>query len=311
MKKIITVAVAFAAILAALALSGCGHKHDFDKRGGDLAHHWMECSECGEKDKVYIHTADEDGVCSGCGGSVFLEEDGSGYLSLYDEQGSMIWDAAYDANGETIYYSRYENEYYEDGNVRTVTSYYYDTAYETGREYCDGKSVFERCENPENGDVYLSQDTFYEETGAGSSVYYDELQQVLSYIEFDSNGKTLVEEIYNYFFDEQGNMTRCEITVNGRPGTESIYELDEDGITCETERIYYAEDGSVESRHTFDLRGNELKSYYFSDGHLEVEGFYELDGDGWSYLSKEVYYDSNGEVTETKHYDTDGEEIAG
>lgn len=260
MKKIISFILIMCICLSAAAiLSGCSHEHTFDAWSASPESHWHVCTECGEKSDEGKHSTNEENMCTVCGAGVYLNDDGSASIYTYDEQGSMLEQTEYGADGEMYYRRRFVNEYYEDGNPKSVTEYEYDILNESDDEILVGETKFLPCENPENGEVYMSESTAYDEDGSKVCMTYDEQFNVLSVTTYDSEGNVVLSERYEYEYDSEGNYTKETIYKNDVISGEVIYSRDEDGTVYESARIYYKENGEIESETHYDAFGNEIE----------------------------------------------------
>lgn len=242
MRKKIFVAVAM--LTAILMLTACGktHEHTLTEWTGNATEHWYVC-ECGEKINTAEHTFDEYSMCSVCSMTVNDMGDGAYELLMYDEQGTMCRLTGYDAEGNVQYEHRIDNEYYEDGNPKSV------------KEYMDGviisESSYLRCENSENGEVYMNEYIGYD-TDTKNVSLYDEQSNLLSYTVYDKDGNVVTADIYTYEYDEDGNMTKCVVKTDGVTSRESFYTLDADGNSYAFREVFYNESGEIEQEYTYE-----------------------------------------------------------
>lgn len=248
-------------LLLTLLLSACGgkeaqsdssdeiHPHAFTDRGANATHHFMLC-ECGEKDDVVKHDFTEDSFCETCG--FYIYDIGDGWYSFYipDEYGSIVRQMDFNDHDKLVCTRHSEIEYYDDQNPKVV------------KEYLDGtlqsQQTFQRCENPENGDVYLSEEIYYAEDGSQEILHYDEYCNTLSVAMTDSVGDIITQDVYTYEFDADGNCIHETISTNGTPSLEMFYQADADGSFYPYRYIYYTETGEIESEFYYDAFGNEI-----------------------------------------------------
>ena len=248
-------------LLLTLLLSACGgkeaksdssdeiHPHAFTDRGANATHHFMLC-ECGEKDNVTKHNFTEGDFCETCGFYVYTSGDGWYSFHIPDEHGSIIRQLDFDEHDKLVYDWRYEHEYYDDFNPKHIVTYRNDALL--------SKQTFQRCEHPENGDVYLSEEIYYAEDGSQEILQYDEHCNVLSVTMTDSVGEIVTQDVYTYEFDADGNCIHETISTNGIPSLEMFYQPDADGSFYPYRYIYYTETGEIESEFYYDAFGNEI-----------------------------------------------------
>lgn len=258
MKK----AIPLLCLLLILLLSACGsenkektdsskeiHPHTFSEHGANATHHYKLC-ECGEKDDVTKHDFTEGDFCETCGFYIYTASDGWYSFHIPDEHGSIIRQMDFDGHDKLVYDWRYEYEYYDDFSSKRIVTYRDDSLL--------SEQTFQRCENPENGDVYLSEEIYYAEDGSQEFLVYDEYCNILSVTMIDSAGDIIIQDIYNYEFDDNGNCTHETIYTNGIPSLEMFYQPDADGNFYSYHCIYYTEAGEIESEFYYDAFGNEI-----------------------------------------------------
>lgn len=248
-------------LLLALLLTACGcretktdssgeiHPHTFSEHGFDATHHFLVC-ECGERDKVAAHDFTEGDFCETCG--FYISDMGDGYYSVYihDEFGSIVHQMDYDPDGKIFCDWTAEYEYYDDQNPKHI------------KEYLDGilqsEQSFLPCENPDNGDVYIAEDIYYNEDGSQEIVVYDEYGYIRSVSFTDSLGEIITREDYTYELDADGNCTHEIVHTNGVLAREIFYEMDADGCAYPAHYFYYNENGEIDSDLHYDAFGNEI-----------------------------------------------------
>ena len=124
MKKTYTICLL---IFVIISLLGCKQscKHEKQILKYDLQYHWHECENCKGKISVEAHNGSEEEPCEVCNSIIYLEESG-GVLMHYDEQGSLHRMIYYDEENKISDDFVYDYKYYEDGNVKSLKSYYND-----------------------------------------------------------------------------------------------------------------------------------------------------------------------------------------
>lgn len=237
-------------LAAAAAMTACsGHDH---KAGSawqaDLKNHWQICEECGEKINLDAHVLDETGYCEACRTAV-TDNGEDGYCIMeYDEQGTMAHQTEYDADGNVTFELVYESEYYEDGNPKHT------------KEYHDGVLLYETtylpCENEEAAEVYESEQISYDIDGSKTISVYNEQLMLMSYTAYDADGNITSSDMYEYTYDDNGNLTKQICKTNGVVSYESEYALDSDGNAYVCHEIYYDENEGILSEARYDANGN-------------------------------------------------------
>ncbi len=229
----------------ALLFVSCGVSH-IDENSPvlyDLEGHWNDCSDCGERENYQKHDLDDDNMCVVCGVAIYKNEDGSGSLCAYDEQGTMILMRDYDENGNMFFEQKSECEYYEDGNIKNMKTYFDGVL--------DMEEQFLYVENSEFAAVYLASSTTYNEDGTKETFEYNENLEALRMIVYDASGA--VKTIYRYVYehDDNGNIIHQTIYANDIIYCEYFFAYDEDGGGGTTKQIDYDENGNVAAEHDF------------------------------------------------------------
>lgn len=205
------------------------------------------------------HELNEDGCCTVCGTNIYENIDGSFTVITYDNYGSTIANIEYDESREIYFFQRFENEYFEDGNPKTVKEYHYDAGMdEPGNERLVMEQEFLPCENSDNGDVYCAVSTTYGDTGK-TVITSNEAGYALTLVEYDKNDEVVTETKMEYEFDDKGNLINQKDYTNGVISFENPHTYDEEGNLVEDTYIYYHEDGSVSETYTYDGEGNEIE----------------------------------------------------
>lgn len=250
-KKYVAIMLSCVSILA--FTTACGtHTHEVgDDWELDKEKHWKICKECEEKTEKGEHQFQEDGLCETCG--AFVADNGEDGYSIitYDSHGSMDRCTDYDTDGNVISENTYECEYYEDGNPKYA------------KDYCDGvlqrEAEYLPCENQDIAEVYESKSISYEADGSKAVSTYNEYSMLLSYTQYDADGNVIGEDIYDYVYDEDGNMRKQTCHTDGVLSMEATYELDTDGNPYTSYEAYYEADGTIISETRYDAEGNMLE----------------------------------------------------
>ncbi len=265
MKKISSyLAVVSGCMVALFLLVGCGqeqgHEHSYNIWSADAQNHWHTCSECDEKLDLGKHTLDEESMCSVCKSAVYSNEDGSKSVYIYDEHGHVAIQEDYDAQGTITYRQRFEIEYYEDGCIKHSKEYVYDILLnKDGEEVLSSETTFLHCENPENGEVYMSESIDYNDDGTKQICKYNEQSNLLLVTIYDASGNVTTVERYEYEYDDNGKCVKQATYVNDVISREIFYAYDEEGNEYESKQIYYDENGKKEKEYKYDAHGNEIK----------------------------------------------------
>lgn len=237
--------------------------------------------------------------------------DGRKEVKLYEGDGLLYEEAAYNENGELEYRRSYDQGelMYEERIEREIAE--------------DGSEIAKRYVKEKDGEEYLAEEERYSPNGGYQRVEYDSRGGVVHEFCDDGNGtwweKNYIEGVleseggrtaegseYYYYYDKDGSLLggnrtelvyedglikeRLEYTVTPEHGeylsTRVLY--DEDGYEMETYR--YNPDGSLESR--------SWREAYTEDGNT-VTLFYEQYGDGDPVLlEKHIQYADGGTCVE-------------
>ena len=258
MKKVITIITLGAAVFAALSLSGCGHEHSADVWKTAVDTHWHECVECGEKYDEASHTFDEIDVCTECRSAVF-DMDGETGIFTFDDNGSLVFDAVYDSDNALRCYYRYEIEYYDDGSVRNSKEYAYDVISDSGKEYLSAEQNYSRCENPENGDVFVESETCYNEDGGYGYYEYDKNLGLLRSEYYDTEGNAVEIRDYSYELNEDGEVIKETEYFDGVLYSEVFFAFDDIGLPYSERAVYYDSEGNITEEHRYAASGEEIE----------------------------------------------------
>lgn len=155
--------------------------------------------------------------------------------------------------------------------------------------------------------------------GDNKSVYrFNEYGDFLSAVDYDANGEVVIETVYEYEYDADGNLLHSSMTVDGVLSEETVYTT-VNGECLPSEYTLYMEDGSKTVNY-YDENGNAIQTaLYTAEGNvdLQTESEYALSSDGqWyetvctiteadgsSYISE---FAENGDQTSRTRYDADG-----
>ena len=252
----------------------------------DLNNHWKLC-RCGEIVDAQAHEMEEN-VCTVCSVEIFSNDfTGDTYLWMYDENGmvlsellysadgtlrsSLSWEYGFDDNGELLWEKEYmdgllyrhytydayghivtEDYYAEDGSVEEA--YRYDWVYDADgdpvskKEYCNDVLYYEGTFHPELGQSYPEEEIWYGEDGSRERYEYT----------YDDNGNVLLEVRY----EDDVLAYKCyyvvESTIYGEwsyPAQE--YAYNEDGSYTLTE---YDPEGEILRQENYDAEGNLINN---------------------------------------------------
>ncbi|MBE6759073.1 MAG: hypothetical protein E7554_03170 [Ruminococcaceae bacterium] len=265
MKRVI---FGIALCFATLALVGCGHEHTIAERWSlDPEQHWHECGECGEKIDPVSHTYNGEyndglGICSVCNSGTFYGDNGGYETYSFDESDNLIFIGYYDADGNEIFYSRTEYDYYPDGSAKYAGEYVCDKVKGTGEERLIAEYEYLPCENGENefGEkVYCSKETSFCDDGTYWVIKYDERFGAIEDIQYDKDGSIISTTTYEYETDENGEVVSQTMYMDGVINAQSIYDYDEDGVQYEAVWRIYDENGELTEEIHYDSDGNEIE----------------------------------------------------
>lgn len=252
----------------------------------DLNNHWKLC-RCGETVDTGAHEM-VNGSCAVCSAEIFSNDfTGDTYLWMYDENGmvlsellysadgtlrsSLSWEYGFDDNGELLWEKEYmdgllyrhytydayghivtEDYYAEDGSVEEA--YRYDWVYDADgdpvskKEYCNDVLYYEGTFHPELGQSYPEEEIWYGEDGSRERYEYT----------YDDNGNVLLEVRY----EDDVLAYKCyyvvESTIYGEwsyPAQE--YAYNEDGSYTLTE---YDPEGEILRQENYDAEGNLINN---------------------------------------------------
>lgn len=238
-KKSSVIIIACVLLLGILtACSFCEHTQLTWK--GDKVNHWQEC-ECGKVLNTAAHTLDDYGHCDACNMAVVDYEDGNYDILTYDEHGTMNGCVGYDSEGNTLYTQELRYEYYEDGNTKSYKEYL------DGQITCEATFLYDST----GKNVYENETVFYEEDGTKNVNTYNENSMLTNFKEYDAEGNILNEDVYDYTYNDAGNVTKQTCTSNGILSSEAFYETDADGNSYIINEVFYDEHGNVISDYDY------------------------------------------------------------
>ena len=307
--------IIISAVLAAALLAGCGgHKHtaqgDWDFNGKE---HWNIC-ECGEKMDAAEHKLGDDMVCTKCGAEVWLMDDGSADVYSYDLYGNTLLYAYFDAEGNMVSESRYENEYDDAGNLQVVR-FYSDGVLQSENAYVSN----------DKGESSLVKSTMFYDGGCTVNEY-DEYGNMVHMADTDEAGNVEAESWYEYAMDADGGFYESKYTERLAEGgkLEAQYNILGDILV----RVWYDEAGNETRVDTWEYEYNEegqdVWQKQYTDGVLvyEVTGYGEFSNSEFSMRYPECiieYYEdgtrleqkygSNGEVETETAYSAGGDVV--
>ena len=309
--------IIISAALAAALLAGCGGGHKHTAQGGwdwNGKEHWKIC-ECGENVDAAEHKLNTDDMtCSGCGAEVWLMDDGSADVYSYDQYGNTQRYAYFDAEGNMVSESRYENEYDDAGNLQVVR-FYSDGVLQSENVYVSN----------DKGESSLVKSTMYYDGGCTVNEY-DKYGNMVHMSDTDEAGNVEAESWYEYTMDADGGFYESKYTERLPEGgkLEAQYNPMGDIIV----RVWYDEAGNETRVDTWEYEYNEAGQddwqKQYTDGVLvyEITGYGEYNTSEFSMRYPECiieYYEdgtrleqkygSNGEVETETSYSAGGDVV--
>lgn len=239
-----------------LCLTGCSsHKHEANTFELDKNMHWQFCSDCGEKFNASNHILDEFGFCEVCGASIINNEDGTYMITIYDEYSSIIKQTDYDENDNVITILTCELEYFDDGNVKSEKTYYDDVL--------TSETFYAKSEKNLISEIYEQMDILYESDGRKFVSIYNEHSMLEKYTEYDSSGNVNIEDVYEYIYDEQGNLEKQTCYSDNNLSSIIEYRADNNGDVNSFHEVYYDKDGNIISEYYYDGEGNIVSEVHY------------------------------------------------
>ena len=310
-----------AGALVAALLAGCGtqpgadgHTHtaqgDWDWNGKE---HWKTC-ECGEMLDAAEHKLGDDMVCTKCGAEVWVMDDGSADVYAYDQFGNTQRYAYFDAEGNMVSESRYENEYDDAGNLLSAR-FYSDGVLQNEDTYAANA----------DGEYVLVKSTMYYDGGCTVNEY-DEYGNMVHMSDTDEAGNVEAESWYEYTMDPDGGFYESKYTERLPEGgkLEAQYNPMGDIIV----RVWYDDAGNETRVDTWEYEYNEAGQSewekQYTDGVLvyEITGYGEYSNSEFSMRYPECvieYYEdgtrleqkygSNGEIETETSYSAGGDVV--
>lgn len=149
--------------------------------------------------------------------------------------------------------------------------------------------------------------------------YYNDHDDAVLWVEYDAEGNVLYKTVYEYLYDEDGNMTYEKDITNGAVSYECWYHM-VDGESLPQKAVsYYEEGGKCVSEYT-DYGLADKEYIYDADENLTEEYVYEnvqTDDGYWTRVSyvctksdgtkSYVRFDERDEIVEQIEYNADGE----
>lgn len=204
-------------------------------------------------------------------------------------------------------------------------------------EECDEKVELAEHSLDEYGYCEVCNTSIVENDSFGYTIYsYDDHGSLSGQVDYDEEGNVLSEVRYENEYYEDGNPKHtCEYY-------DGVLCFESNFLPCENQEIaevymneeisyledggkyvsFYSEDSMLQSYTEYDSEGNVVTEDIYEDiydadgnlirqtcktnGEISMDATYELDPDGNLYLSHEIYYDDNGEVTMEMMYDVEG-----
>ncbi len=239
-----------------LCLTGCSsHEHEANTFELDKNMHWQFCSDCGEKFNASKHILDEFGFCEVCGASIINNEDGTYMITIYDDYGSIIKQTDYDENDNVITILTCELEYFDDGNVKSEKTYY--------DSILTSVTFYAKSEKNPISEIYMQTSILYEEDGSKSVSIYNEYDMLERYTEYDSSGNVNTEDVYEYTYDEQGNLEKETCYSDNNLSYIIEYRADINGDVNSFHEVYYDKEGNIISEYYYDEEGNIVSEVHY------------------------------------------------
>ena len=167
---------------------------------------------------------------------VYYYEDGSRQVWLYDEYGVAASDTMYLADGSVDTQNIYENTYDDQGNLLGRV------CFRDGVRNWETRSIL----GPD-GNLYDSAS-----------------------ISYKADGSIAFDRIYDYKFDDQGNLCYRSQTSGGVIVGEVFFEVGADGRVHTALGIAYREDGTKSDEYIYDDQGNQIQHIeYNEDGSIK------------------------------------------
>ena len=154
----------------------------------------------------------------------------------YDEYGHPLSGTTYQADGSVSTQDTYENTYDDQGNLLRRVS------------YTDGVRIWETESVVTPGGELLES----------------------AVIRYNADGSIAFDRIYDYRFDDQGNLSYRSQRSGGVIVNEHYYETDENGRVRKVREIAYREDGTKSDEYLFDEQGRQTQHIeYNADGSIK------------------------------------------
>lgn len=270
--------IIFSCTMVLALLTACsGHTHSpFGGWVSDAENHWHTCA-CGEPMDTAAHTLKND-VCTVCGNEIFIFEDGTKQMLIYNEQGDCIRCVSYAADGSMESEDRTEYVYDNNGNKLS------EKTYSTGALFAEYEYA-----TSADGETYMAKETYYNADGTRHSSEYDENWNTLHSASYAADGS--VEYAYEYEYSADGSWMGEKSYQGDMLISEQEYLLDAEGSQTTIRHIFYNEDGSS-TLCEYDEYGNET---------LEIT--YDAAGNVTHELRYEYEYDENGNQISGKGYE--------
>lgn len=99
MKKIIS---SILTLIALLSITGCSHRHTVDEWHVDYYKHFHVCTECGKETDISAHDFGKNEICFVCNSAVTINDNGSILVTVYDSEGNVKRELAFDSEGKLI-----------------------------------------------------------------------------------------------------------------------------------------------------------------------------------------------------------------